>query len=192
MKELDSKNLRIMFPRGNEIKVIQDAVKTLLQLTVVKNRSFSENSFYMLYYKHFAAITALLEQPDYGSRLLGFICFGFDNFVDSDDPISGFSSQRAGYYICDRLVVFGSSSLIFNKSLPQLQSHLMDQNQSPNLRGDYYFTILLNSILSQVLGSSLSFLPLFLIPITAFSLSHALPSFPSSFFPFSAFPFFKK
>lgn len=153
-----------LFPDGDALPVISEAIK---QMTVFaeSNDELGREPQQMLHSKHFSTITALLEQPDPGTRLLGYLCFGSPNFEHNDDEQNGIPARKAALHVCATFKMASAPTPIFageagsiKTSGDNISDHAEDSTLSKlansKIRGDYYYTVGLNTLLSNTLGEN--------------------------------------
>eukprot|EP00339_Tiarina_fusa_P008803 CAMPEP_0116996046 /NCGR_PEP_ID=MMETSP0472-20121206/2_1 /TAXON_ID=693140 ORGANISM="Tiarina fusus, Strain LIS" /NCGR_SAMPLE_ID=MMETSP0472 /ASSEMBLY_ACC=CAM_ASM_000603 /LENGTH=887 /DNA_ID=CAMNT_0004694575 /DNA_START=2464 /DNA_END=5127 /DNA_ORIENTATION=- len=137
-----------LFAGGEPLPVISDAVTALTNL-VEYSDDLDTSPQQMLHSKHTATITALLEQADPGTRLLAFICFGSPNFQHNANERNGIPARKAALLVCARLRSSSEPVPIFaNSSVENIGT-----NQQ-KVRGDYCYTVALNTLISNTLGET--------------------------------------
>ena len=134
-----------LFSNSDPLPVISDAITALSNLIDYSDDQDTSPQ-HMLHNKHTMTITALLEQADPGSRILGYICFGSPNFKHNANEIDGIPARKAALHVCAKLRSASNPPPIFASSFIQ------NKGNQEKVIGDYCYTVALNSLITDSLG----------------------------------------
>jgi hypothetical protein len=141
--QIQNKYLKFIFPSGDGLAIISEAVK---QVTNIREPDFQSGTKYdpqlNVYSKFLSTFIALVQQPDPGARLLAYLCYGSENFRKiSSDLQYGIPAKNAALYVCATLKQMTSPPL-----------KIVPTENDPSISGDYYFTVGLTSLINETLG----------------------------------------
>ena len=147
-QQIEKSLLSRVFEFGDPLPVISTAVTALTNL-VEYSDDLDTSPQQMLHSKHTSTITALLEQSDPGTRLLAYICFGSPNFQHNANEDNGIPARKAALHVCARLRSSCEKDPIFaSSSIENLGT------SQQKIRGDYCYTVALNSLITESLGET--------------------------------------